>query len=310
MKKSGKEKWSKFCPRCGKRADELFDSLCKECFLKQTSLNVPVSVSVGVCGSCGGYFKGKERTTVEEAVADSVRRAVRKRFGCVCVVDVSEGEAAVGAGAAGTREAGTREAGTRAAGTRAAGAGAVAFVSVKAELRGVEVEESREVEVIFKNETCERCSRIAGGYYAGIVQIRAEERVPTDEELATAEEIAYSALGEADFVSKETVLKEGLDFYVSSAESGRRISKQVVKRLGGGFSESRRLYGRRDGKNIYRVSFSVRLPGFKEAEVVKIGEREFSIEKVRKGKGLECVGVGTGERVFVRKGETKTVKRV
>ncbi len=305
MKKSGKEKWSKFCPRCGKRADELFDSLCKECFLKQTSLKVPVSVSVGVCGSCGGYFKGKERTTVEEAVADSVRRAVRKRFGCVCVVDVSEGEAAVGAGAAGTREAGTREAGTRAAGT-----GAVAFVSVKAELRGVEVEESREVEVIFKNETCERCSRIAGGYYAGIVQIRAEERVPTDEELATAEEIAYSALGEADFVSKETVLKEGLDFYVSSAESGRRISKQVVKRLGGGFSESRRLYGRRDGKNIYRVSFSVRLPGFKEAEVVKIGEREFSIEKVRKGKGLECVGVGTGERVFVRKGETKTVKRV
>ena len=300
MKKSGKEKWRKFCPRCGKRADELFDSLCKECFLKQTSLNVPVSVSVGVCGSCGGYFKGKERTTVEEAVADSVRRAVRKRFGCVCVVDVSEGEAAVGAGAAGTREAGTR----------AAGAGAVAFVSVKAELRGVEVEESREVEVIFKNETCERCSRIAGGYYAGIVQIRAEERVPTDEELATAEEIAYSALGEADFVSKETVLKEGLDFYVSSAESGRRISKQVVKRLGGGFSESRRLYGRRDGKNIYRVSFSVRLPGFKEAEVVKIGEREFSIEKVRKGKGLECVGVGTGERVFVRKSETKTVKRV
>jgi len=300
MKKSGKEKWRKFCPRCGKRADELFDSLCKECFLKQTSLNVPVSVSVGVCGSCGGYFKGKERTTVEEAVADSVRRAVRKRFGCVCVVEVSEGEAAVGAGAAGTREAGTR----------AAGAGAVAFVSVKAELRGVEVEESREVEVIFKNETCERCSRIAGGYYAGIVQIRAEERVPTDEELATAEEIAYSALGEADFVSKETVLKEGLDFYVSSAESGRRISKQVVKRLGGGFSESRRLYGRRDGKNIYRVSFSVRLPGFKEAEVVKIGEREFSIEKVRKGKGLECVGVGTGERVFVRKGETKTVKRV
>ncbi len=257
---------------------------------------MPVSVSVGVCGSCGGYFKGKERTTVEEAVADSVRRAVRKRFGCECVVEVSEGAgAAVGAGAAGTR---------------AAGAGAVAFVSVKAELRGVEVEESREVEVIFKNETCERCSRIAGGYYAGIVQIRAEERVPTDEELATAEEIAYSALGEADFVSKETVLKEGLDFYVSSAESGRRISKQVVKRLGGGFSESRRLYGRRDGKNIYRVSFSVRLPGFKEAEVVKIGEREFSIEKVRKGKGLECVGVGTGERVFVRKSETKTVKRV
>jgi len=92
------------------------------------------------------------------------------------------------------------------------------------------------------------------------VQIRAKNRIPTEGELAMAEEIAYSSIGEKDFISKERKLKGGLDVYVSSMECGRRISRQIVKKLGGSFSESRKLYGRKDGRNIYRVSFSVRLP--------------------------------------------------
>jgi nonsense-mediated mRNA decay protein 3 len=138
------------------------------------------------------------------------------------------------------------------------------FLVAKAEIKGVEIEERGEVEVILKQETCERCSRIAGGYYEGIVQIRAENRIPTEEELVMAEKIAYSSVGEADFVSKERKLKEGVDVYVSSMECGRRISRQIVKKLGGVFSESRKLYGRKDGRNIYRVSFSVRLPELEE----------------------------------------------
>jgi len=47
-------------------------------------------------------------------------------------------------------------------------------------------------------------------------------------------------------------------------ECGRRISRAIVKRLGGNFTESRRLYGRKDGRNIYRASFAVRLPGLRE----------------------------------------------
>ncbi|GAH80115.1 unnamed protein product, partial [marine sediment metagenome] len=33
-----REKWSRFCPKCGKKTDELFDSLCKECFTKDIRL--------------------------------------------------------------------------------------------------------------------------------------------------------------------------------------------------------------------------------------------------------------------------------
>ncbi|MHC1611337.1 MAG: NMD3-related protein [Candidatus Methanospirareceae archaeon] len=244
-----REKWSKFCPKCGKQTDEFFDSLCKDCFKEGIRLLGPESLelSVSLCPHCGGLFKGKERTSIEAVVGDSVRRAIRKKYGSETHVEI-----------AGLRvELAENKRSARVS------------IAVKARVKGVEVEEEEERGISLKRAICERCSRIAGGYYLAIVQIRAEGRIPTDEELAVAERIAHASVGESDFVSKEQMLKEGLDIYVSSTEYGRRISRRVVKELGGSFSESKKLYGRRDGRDIYRVTFSVRLPGFKHGEVVK-----------------------------------------
>ena len=55
-------------------------------------------------------------------------------------------------------------------------------------------------------------------------------------------------------------LKKGLNLYVSSIESARKISKEIIKRLGGVLKESKKLVGKKEGRNVYRVSFSVRLP--------------------------------------------------
>ncbi len=285
--RKGREKWAKFCPRCGKKTDELFDSLCKDCF-KQGILLIEadkLELSLSVCKNCGGYFKGNERTSIEEVVEDSVKREIRKKYGYGCEVEIK-----------GLRKEGERRASV--------------FLVAKAEVKGVEIAERGEIAVILKREMCERCSRIAGGYYAGIVQIRAEGRIPTDDELVMAEKIAYSSLGESDFVSKEMMLKEGLDIYVSSMECGRRISRAIVKKLGGAFSESQKLYGRKDGRNIYRVSFSVRLPGFKEGDIVEVDDKVISVEHVIEGKGIEGRDINTGENMFLSKKELKGAKKV
>jgi len=290
-----KERWSKFCPKCGKKTDELFDSLCRACFTKGVKLidteKLAIPIRVNVCEICGGYFKGKgagkERTSIEEVVTDAIRKDIRERYGHECNVRVEV------LGGNELKDTENR---------------VIVSLRVKAEIKGVEIEERGEIAVNLKRGTCERCSRITGGYYAGIVQIRADDRIPADEELTMAEEIAYSGLGDADFISKETKLKEGLDIYVSSMECGRRISRQIVKKLGGGFSESRKLYGRKDGRNVYRVSFSVRLPAFTEGEKVEIGDKVFSVVKVRKEKGIACVDVNTGERTFLKKKETNKAR--
>ena len=244
MKDVKKERWSKFCSKCGKKTDELFDSLCKECFIEGVRLIEAENLEISVCKSCGGYFKGHDRTSIEDAVDGFIRRRIRRKFGSDVEVEGVEEEI--------KEEKGKKR--------------AEVFLAVKAVVRGVEIEERGELEVILKTETCERCSKIAGGYHEAIVQIRAKDRVPTEEELAIATKIAYSCLRESDFISKEEALKKGLDIFVSSIKSGRKISKEIVKKLGGSVSESRKLYGRRDGRDVYRVSFSVRLPGFKEGK--------------------------------------------
>ena len=282
-----REKWSKFCPKCGKQTDEFFESMCKDCFKQGITLLVPERlVSVSVCPHCGGFFKGEERTSIEPAVETAVRKAIRKKYGPETPVEI----------------AGLRV--ELAENKRSAHVS----ITVKAEISGVEIEETGEFTAALKRAICERCSRIAGGYYAAIVQIRAEVRIPTDEELALAENIAHASLGESDFVSKEQMLKEGLDIYVSSAEYGRRISRTVVKEVGGSFYESKKLYGRKDGREIYRVTFLVRLPGFKQGEVVKIGNKKISVELVIEGKGIEGVDLNTDERVFVSKKELMKAK--
>jgi nonsense-mediated mRNA decay protein 3 len=279
-----KRKWTKFCPKCGKPTDELFDSLCEDCFKRGIVLIAPAEISISVCRTCGCYFKGKERTSIEAVVADTVRKEIRKKYGCSSEVEIKE--------------------------IKTGDKSANVVVIVKAALKGMQLTESGEVAVTLKRGSCERCSRIAGGYYAGIVQIRAVDRIPTDEELAIASEIAYSSLSEPDFISKEILLKEGLDIYVSSMECGRRVSNEIMRRLGGSFSESQKLYGRKDGRNVYRVSFSVRIPGFKAGEVVAIGDKRISVEKVIVGRGVEGVDIETGERVLLSKRETMKAKRV
>jgi NMD protein affecting ribosome stability and mRNA decay len=91
-----KERWSKFCPKCGKKTDELFDSLCQACFTKGIKLidteKLAIPIRVNVCEICGGYFKGKgagkERTSIEEVVTDvGEKRAKRCREPSDCAFE-------------------------------------------------------------------------------------------------------------------------------------------------------------------------------------------------------------------------------
>lgn len=279
-----RDKWTKFCPKCGTQTDELFDSLCEDCFKREIKLIKPTGISVNICRTCGGYFKGNERTSIEAVVEAAIRKEIWKKYGCDSEVEIKE-----------IKTGDTR---------------AHVVLIAKAELRGLQLTENGELEVVLKRESCERCNRIAGGYYAGIVQIRADDRIPTDDELAIAEKVAHSSLIEPDFISKEVLLKEGLDIYVSSMECGRRISNAIVRRFGGSYSKSQKLYGRKDGRSVYRISFSVRMPGFRVGDVLEVRDKRISVEKLVEGRGLEGVDIDTDERLFLSKRETMKAKRV
>lgn len=232
-----KEKRYKFCPQCGKKTEELFNSLCKTCFLEGIKLLEVGNLEITVCKGCHNYFKGEKKTSIEKIIKNFIRKEITKNYGyTVENIEIEEIKLKDNSNSA------------------------MVLLKVSVMAKGVKIEEEEEKEVIFKKEICERCSKKAAGYYEAIVQLRAKNRIPTEKEQEIAFELAYFLLDEEDFISKVEKLKKGLNLYVSSIESGRKISKEIIKRLGGVLKESKKLVGKKEGRNVYRVSFSVRLP--------------------------------------------------
>jgi nonsense-mediated mRNA decay protein 3 len=132
------------------------------------------------------------------------------------------------------------------------------------------------VPVDISRGTCDRCGRIAGDYYASVIQIRATDRTPTPEETERATELVnevvsgMEATGNRDaFVTDVSEVAEGLDIKVSTTKIGQQVAKRLVEQFGGSYSSSETLVTEdEDGNPVYRVTFAVRLPRFRPGEVI------------------------------------------
>ncbi len=97
---------------------------------------------------------------------------------------------------------------------------------------------------------CPNCTRSSGGYYEAIVQIRGEH----DKVGKEASRIEH-ALSRRTFVSKIEEKHEGLDLFVGSSKEAAAILYKFNLKP----AISRSLFGRKDGKCIYRVTYAVRV---------------------------------------------------
>ncbi len=98
---------------------------------------------------------------------------------------------------------------------------------------------------------CPDCSRMSGGYFEAIIQLRGENR----ERLKQYGSSLEIRLKEKTFVTKVEEIKEGIDLYIGS-------SKAVIKDLHDRNIPcviSRKLFGKKEGKLIYRTTFLIRL---------------------------------------------------
>ena len=239
------------CAICGRTA--VIDGMCIECYMKRNQLSwVDDIIEVVRCPKCG-YFKVGNKwkdldfeSVLLELIHSSVR--VHPQF------DVEHLE---------VEPLTTGEVGKY-------------VVRLVGNVEGHEVVDERIVEVRLKNRTCERCTRLSGGYYEAIVQIRADNRKIENDELEVVRNVINRILereidNQKAFVSKIVERKEGIDFYFGDKNIGRKVSREIVKALGGKLIESRKLHTRIDGRNIYRYTFAVRLPCYRVGDIVLDG---------------------------------------
>ena len=172
-------------------------------------------------------------------------------------------------------------------------------------VRGTPVEEQLMIPVKIARQTCTRCGRIAGDYYASIVQIRAEERAPTTEEIERAKVIAEDIVADMEatgdrnaFITETTETDDGLNMRVSTNKIGKNIANKMVEEFGGTVNDAETLVTEdEDGNGVYRVTFAVRLPPYVPGDVIELTDDDGGPVLVSSAHGnLKGVRLTTGER--------------
>ncbi len=263
---------------CG-REEELVGSLCRECYSKRYGkASLPEHVDITLCAHCSAMETDhgwKDVGSVREAAEAAVESALELSEDAKLLdIDLQ------------LEELDERN--------------MSADVTVSLESQGIPLERSLSTTIRLKRGSCTECSKKQGRYYEAILQVRGSDKGLTDEEQRSVER---SVRGKVEvlrktnrdvFVSKIEEVKGGLDFYFGSIPAAKSIARDMQETLCAEYKESSSLWGRRDGKDIYRMTFLVRLPGFQKGDVVEHDGRMLFVRGMSRGM-VRAIDLVSGE---------------
>jgi nonsense-mediated mRNA decay protein 3 len=204
------------CPKCGKTSDakEFFEAFCVDCY--PFKVRLPKDLKLDLCKRCKrmklrGEWQKYDIKKIEDWVASKCRGDYES-----CVFSLQS-----------------------------------CVLSFRFGKEDKQKTISRNWELETVDTICQDCSRVSGGYYEAILQLRGE----TDKVERKAQKIA-TALGRKTFISKWEEMHGGLDIYAGST----RVVFETLQKLGIRPSKiTRKLAGRREGKKMYRTTFAIRV---------------------------------------------------
>ena len=281
-----------FCPRCGDPVDDEGEgatrreqSLCDACYFSDFDLvDAPDRIEVMVCARCGAVHRGNRWVDVDARdYTDVAIEEVSESLGVhLDAYDVSW-------------QVDPEQVDQNTIRMHCHFSGIV---------RETFVEEEVVVPVKISRQTCTRCGRIAGDYYASTVQVRARERDPTTEEVERAEEIAHEIVEKMEetgdrnaFVTEISETDDGVNIKVSTTNIGKKIAAKMIEEFGGEYSDSETLVTEdEDGEEVYRVTYAVHLPPYSPGEIIDLKHDDGGPVLVRSVRGnLKGTRLTTGE---------------
>ncbi len=203
---------SLICPKCGKTSDKaaFIDAFCVECY--PVNIRVPDKFEFEQCTRCGrARLRGEWGNAGERKISELVLSKCRGDFENA-KYDMEK------------------------------------QVAVFTTRHGAKLERLIPLEMI--KTICPQCSRMSGGYFEAIIQLRGNR-----DRMEKYALMLIKRLEKKTFISKTDEKDEGLDIYVGN-------SKAVVALIGGlGVKAliTKKLVGRDQGKRLYRTTFLVRL---------------------------------------------------
>jgi 60S ribosomal export protein NMD3 len=279
-----------FCVECGAEGP-VYQGVCANCFAKKHPLvEPPANLDVPRCQTCGAFHFGSgwSRVDLDLAIPQLLREKVRPLppFEHVAFTHVAREEDANNY-----------------------------FVTVKASGRFEDLRQVQDfhVRLRIKPSVCDTCAKQAGRYFEGILQVRAEDRDLTPAEMRAVRTLVLSRVARrrdegGDFISRTEEIHGGLDFYVSTNGLGMRLAKEIADAFGGAVTASPKLFGQRQGKEIFRVTTLVRLPAFRVGDVVRRKAEVTEVVSLRPF--VELRDLVTGEKRRYKTKDLRGLRRV
>lgn len=266
-----------FCVECGAEGP-VYEGLCAKCFPKKHPVVTPIEIlDIDRCTSCGSFRlrSGWSKMDRDLALPQLLREAMPalppyERVGF-------------------TQVAREEDANNLALTVKAVG-----------RFQDLAPVQSFHLRVRIKPSLCDPCQRQRGRYYEGILQVRGDDRELANREVRAVQTFVGARVdrsGDADaFVSRIEEVHGGIDFYVSTNSLAKGLARDLAAAFGGTVSASPKLYGQRQGKEVYRVTALVRLPAFRKGDVVRHKGALAEVTSVRPFVVLRDLATGEARR--------------
>src|SRR3989449_808941 len=129
------------------------------------------------------------------------------------------------------------------------------------------------VRVRIKPTLCDSCQKQRSRYFEGVLQVRGDGRELTPQEIRGVRTFVLARVDRSGdtgaFISRIEDVHGGLDFYLSTNALGKTLAREVSESFGGSVSSSPKLFGQKEGREVYRVTSLVRLRAFHVRDVVR-----------------------------------------
>lgn len=259
-----------FCVACGKKG-KTYHGLCLDCYLKKkVFFRIPSEITVTFCKNCNAHQISGQWSTGElwPELEDAITGMI---------------EAEIPFEASFDRETGT--------------------VTCRGTFEGRKIEKTGHVKIREKYRLCPRCSLQKGGYFEAILQVRGAQK----EQMERIGEIVKKRVDDQhSFITKKEEVRGGTDYYVGARGAAEQAAREIREEFGGKLTVSSSLVGMKDGKRVYRDTYSVRLPEY-VGSFFKLDDRLYRV--VAAGRKLRLQGMD-GEVRYIYEKELKRAVRV
>jgi nonsense-mediated mRNA decay protein 3 len=250
-----------FCVECGNDVPIFRNGVCLSCYLKDTQFSKgPAILDIIMCPRCSSYKH--KNTWVQEPFDDILKRNIKDAFSV-------------------SPELKDVEIQTR---SKEQDRILACVVFISGSLEDQKITEQHPLTVRIRHNTCEICSREAGGYYEAILQIRAEQRTFSNAELKTLRSAVETMVGQFQengkrglFIADIAEKREGLDFFLSEKGTALSIAKKIQEQFGGDFKQSASSAGMKDSRHVYRMTYLIRIPAYRKGDFFSFDTSFFSI---------------------------------